>query len=204
MKHDLKNSVKDFVASKQLSNEQLNSLMSLVGEHAEVTAPKRNRVVLRVAAAMAVITIAAGLLWNVGLNKQTQVSLLVAEEVVQNHLKMKPLEVTGHSMQDIRAYFNQLDFSLRDSSLIAASNLQLLGGRYCSIQGFTAAQLRMKHKETADLETLYQAPYDSELFKDLPNLQEGQSPKRHYINGIGVDVWVDKGILFARTFSDDS
>ena len=204
MRHDLKNSVKDFVASKQLTNEQLDSLMSLVGGHAEIAAPKRNRVVLRIAAVMAVIAIAAGLLWNVGLYKQTQISLLVAEEVVQNHLKMKPLEVTGHSMQDMRAYFNQLDFSLRDSSLIATSNLQLLGGRYCSIQGFTAAQLRMKHKETGDLETLYQAPYNSELFKDLPNLQEGQSPIRHYINGIGVDVWVDKGILFARTFSDDS
>ena len=157
-----------------------------------------------IAAALAVIVVAAGFLWNANVNRQSQVSLLIAEEVVQNHLKMKPLEVTSHSLHDMHAYFNQLDFSLRNSSLITTSNLQLLGGRYCSIQGFTAAQLRLKHNETGDLETLYQAPYDSKLFKELPNLQEGQAPVRHYINGIGVDVWVDKGILFARTFSDES
>lgn len=203
MKNDLKNSVKAYIESRQLNDEQMDNLLNMVNVHAE-PAPKSRQTKTFVAAALALMVVAAGLLWNAGLKQQTQVSLLIAEEVVKNHLKMKPLEITSHSMHDMRAYFNQLDFSLRDSSLIAKSDLQLLGGRYCSIQGFTAAQLRLKHNKTGELETLYQAPYDSELFKELPNLQEGQAPVRHYINGIGVDVWVDKGILFARTFSDES
>ena len=203
MKHELKNSVKAYVESKQLNDEQMDSLLSMVNAPVE-PAPRSVRAMAPIAAVLAVIVVAAGLLWNANFKQQSQVSLLIAEEVVQNHLKMKPLEVTSHSLHDMRAYFNQLDFSLRNSSLIATSDLQLLGGRYCTIQGFTAAQLRLKHNETGDLETLYQAPYDAELFKELPNLQEDQAPVRHYINGIGVDVWVDKGILFARTFSDDS
>ena len=78
--------------------------------------------------------------------------------------------------------------------------MQLIGGRYCSIQGETAAQLRMQDKATGDIQIVYQAPYNKELFRELPKLQEGQDPVRHYVNGIGVDVWVEKGILFARSF----
>ena len=203
MKRDLKNSVKSYVESKQLSEEQLDNLLSMVNAQKEA-APKRSRSMLRMVAVVGSILIAAGLLWNVGFKQSPDVSILIAEEVVHNHLKMKPLEVTSHSLHDMRAYFNKLDFALRGSSLITSGNLKLLGGRYCSIQGITAAQLRMQDQETGELETLYEAPYNSDLFKELPNLQEGQAPKRHYINGIGVDIWVDKGILFARTFSDDT
>ena len=203
MKRNLKNSIKSYVESKQLSEEQLDSLLNIVNAQKQ-TKPKRSRPMLRMVAVMASILIAAGLLWNAGFKQSPEVSILIAQEVVHNHLKMKPLEVTSHSLHDMRAYFNKLDFALRDSSLIASGNMQLLGGRYCSIQGVTAAQLRMRDQETGELETLYEAPYNNDLFKELPNLQEGQTPKRHYINGIGVDIWVDKGILFARTFSDDT
>lgn len=203
MKHDLKNSVKSYVESRQLSEEQLDSLLGMVNTQKEVK-PKRSRPMLRIAVVMASILIAAGVLWNIGIKQQPEVSILIAEEVVHNHLKMKPLEVNSHSMQDMRAYFSKLDFALRGSSLIASGNLQLLGGRYCSIQGVTAAQLRLQDQQTGELETLYEAPYNNELFQELPDLQKGQTPKRHYINGIGVDIWVDKGILFARTFSDDT
>ncbi len=203
MKRDLKNSVKSYVESKQLNEEQLDSLVNMVNAQKEIE-PKQSRPMLRVAAVMASILIAAGLLWNVGFKQQPEVSILIAEEVVHNHLKMKPLEVSSHSLQDMRTYFNKLDFALRGSSLITSGDLQLLGGRYCSIQGVTAAQLRLQDRETGELETLYEAPYDNDLFQELPDLQKGQTPKRHYINGIGVDIWVDKGILFARTFSDDT
>ena len=83
---------------------------------------------------------------------------------------------------------------------MGSNNLELLGGRYCSIQGVTAAQLRMKQGESEDVQIVYQAPYDKELFKDLPNLQEGHEPVRHYVNGVVVDVWVENGILYARSF----
>ena len=202
MKHELKDSVKKYVQSKQLNEKQLDELMGLVDTQSKTANTTNQFRWLRAIAAVLVIGFAIGLYWNTTIRSYSEVSLLIAEEVVHNHLKMKPLEVSSHSLHDMRAYFNQLDFSLRSSSVIENTSLQLLGGRYCSIQGITAAQLRLKDKRTGDLETLYQAPYNKELFKDLPKLQEGQAPVRHFINGIAVEVWVEKGILFARTFSD--
>ncbi len=202
MRHDLKTSVKSHVESKQLSDEQFDDLIKLINTQATKLTSRERSLFVRAAAVVAVIVLAVGMLWKFYPNTELSVSLLIAEEVAHNHLKMKPLEVRSSSLHDMRAYFNQLDFSLSDSSIVSSSNLQLLGGRYCSIQGFTAAQLRMKHAQTGDLETVYQAPYDKDLFKDLPNLQKGQAPVRHYINGVAIDIWVEKGILFARTFSD--
>ena len=200
MKYELKDSVKKYVESKQLNENQLDGLMGLVD--AQSKPAKDQSRWLQAIVVVAVIGVAIGLYWNTTARNHSEVSLLIAEEVVHNHLKMKPLEVSSHSLHDMRAYFNQLDFSLRSSSVIENTTLQLLGGRYCSIQGITAAQIRLKDKQTGDLETLYQAPYNKELFKDLPKLQEGHAPVRHFINGIAVEVWVEKGILFARTFSD--
>ena len=154
----------------------------------------------RAIAAVLMLSLALGMFWSFGVNHQADVSRLIAEEVSYNHLKMKPMEVSSTSLIDVRAYFNELEFSLSASEFVANSNLQLIGGRYCSIQGETAAQLRMQDKETGNIQLVYQAPYDKELFRKLPQLQEGQDPVRHFVNGIGVDVWVKKGILFARSF----
>lgn len=199
MKHELKKSVKDYVESQELSSQQLEGLTSLINARYE----KRNRqrrYAITGLAAVIVLAVTLSLFWGFNVN-QSQVSQLIAEEVAYNHLKMKPLEVSGNSLQDIRTYFKKLDFALTNSSFVASNNLQLMGGRYCSIQGEAAAQLHMQDEATGAMQIIYQAPYNKALFRDLPNLQEGQQPVRHFVNGIGVDVWVEKGILFARSFN---
>ncbi len=74
------------------------------------------------------------------------------------------------------------------SQLVAQNRLKIIGGRYCSIQSDAAALLRMLNEETDTIEIIYQAPYDKELFRDLPKLYEGQTPVRRYVNGIAVDI----------------
>lgn len=199
MKHELKKSVKDYVESQQLSNEQLETLTKLINSrHAKSSRNKEFK--LRAIAAALVVSIALGMFWGIGARNQTNVSQLIAEEVAHNHLKMKPMEVSSGSLNEVRAYFSKLDFSLSRSNFVVNNNLQLIGGRYCSIQGETAAQLRMKDITTGDIQIFYQAPYNKDMFRDLPKLRQGQEPVRHYVNGIGVDVWVEKGLLFARSF----
>ena len=199
MKQELKKAVKGYVESQQLSNEQLRDLTQMFNAQRENNKPK-SLVKMRVIAAGLVLALALGMFWGFGVNHQADVSQLIAEEVSYNHLKMKPMEVTSTSLNDVRVYFSKLDFSLSPSQFVANNNLQLIGGRYCSIQGETAAQLRMQDKATGNIQIVYQAPYNKELFRELPKLQEGQDPVRHFVNGIGVDVWVEKGILFARSF----
>jgi hypothetical protein len=88
-----------------------------------------------------------------------------------------------------------------ESSLQVLNNLQLIGGRYCSLQGITAAQLRMKQGE--NLQTLYETEYVPDVFGDLPILEKGEEPQVVYAKGIKVKVWVEKGLLFALTDSPD-
>lgn len=199
MKQELKKAVKGYVESQQLSNEQLQGLTQMINAKHE-NKERRNLVKARAIAASLVLSLALGMFWEFGVNHKADVSQLIAEEVSYNHLKMKPMEVSSTSLSDVRAYFNKLEFSLSRSRFVANNNLQLIGGRYCSIQGETAAQLRMQDKVTGNIQVVYQAPYNKELFRELPKLKEGQDPIRHFVNGIGVDIWVEKGILFARSF----
>ena len=199
MKQALKNSVKNYVDEQELNDEQLDGLLQLM--NAKQKKNKHTNVAkFRAVAAVLVLSIALGLFWGVDKYKQANISQSIAEEVSYNHLRMKPMEVSSHSLDEVRAYFTNLNFSLTPSRFVADSKLQLIGGRYCSILGETAAQLRMQDQVTGNIQIVYQAPYNKSMFRDLPKLQEGQEPVRHFVNGIGVDVWVEKGILFARSF----
>ena len=197
MKESFKNSMKDFIESHELNDKQVDELNSLLKDN---RSSSRSVWVFSALASVAVISIALSILINQGLLYKTESSLLIAKEVAKNHLKLKPLEVRGASLGEISSYFSALDFSLGQSQYIDSNNLELIGGRYCSIQGIAAAQLRMKKDGSDDVQIVYQAPYNQELFRDLPELQDGKTPIRHYINGIAVDVWVENGILYARSF----
>ena len=199
MKQTLKKSVNDYIESQQLSDKQLQTLMQMAKSSDEQPQQSKH-MKLQAVVAVLVLSLTIGVFFNVDLGDRSDVSQLIAEEVSYNHMKMKPVEVSSNSINDVRAYFAQLDFSLIQSQFVADNYLQLIGGRYCSIQGEAAAQLRMRDKSTGDIQIVYQAPYNKALFRELPKLQEGSDPVRHFVNGIGVDIWVEKGILFARSF----
>jgi hypothetical protein len=124
---------------------------------------------------------------------------LIAVEVVNNHLNMKPLEVKAATLSKVRGYFTKLNFMPVGSKLDAMASLQLLGGRYCSLQGITAAQLRLKQGK--NLQTLYQTEYISAVFGGFPYLEKGEEPLIVYAKGVKVKIWVEKGLLFALTDS---
>jgi hypothetical protein len=100
-------------------------------------------------------------------------------------------------MQGISTYFKQLDFSPVSPSLLILSEKNLLGARYCSIQGITALQLRMMNSKTNKVQSLYETQYDKKVFKDFPKAEEGGMPLTVYVKGMKVDMWVEKDILFA-------
>ncbi|MFT4799487.1 MAG: hypothetical protein ACI9B8_002041 [Sulfitobacter sp.] len=73
---------------------------------------------------------------------------LIAAEVAKNHINMKPLEVQTGKLNELKDYFTELDFSPVQSSHFSAG--QLIGARYCSVQGVTAAQLRYDPNQHLD------------------------------------------------------
>lgn len=122
----------------------------------------------------------------------------IADEVATNHLHLKPVEVAGSDLEALRAYFTRLDFRPIDTTLPASADAELLGGRYCSIQGGIAAQLRLRGRD-GQLKTLYETRYDAKLHGPVPNRTAGDAPIRLSTRGISVVIWREHGVLFALT-----
>jgi hypothetical protein len=122
----------------------------------------------------------------------------IAVEVVDNHLKLKPLEVESGSLRDVLGYFDRLEFQLLESPRIAGNaGDQLLGGRYCSIQGIDAAQLRVASAD-GELSTWYEAILPAEKLEKIPDMDDGDEPSVFVVKGLQVRIWQEQGIVFAQ------
>ena len=198
-KISLKNSIQQHINYIDLQDEKLDELVQLQESLSNNQADRsRFSAFTKLAgiAATLIIAIAAGLFIS---NQQASIGGKIALEVSKNHLKLKPLEVNSNQLSDLSNYFTQLDFKLVHTKILSDPNWELIGARYCSIQGNSAAQLRLKNKQTGVIETLYQAPYYETQFSKVPVLEHSQPPLEEYAKGIGVNIWVEKGVLFALT-----
>ena len=120
----------------------------------------------------------------------------IADEVVVNHMKLKPLEVKSNSMIMVRKFFESLNFQLIKSAWLEGTGWQMIGGRFCTIQGEVAAQLRMQDVK-GNVRTLYQAPYDDAFHYDLPSISDDEEPMKLYSHGWTVRLWRERGLLLA-------
>lgn len=111
--------------------------------------------------------------------------LAISEEIAYNHNSQMQMEIKSNSLLDIQTYLNRLDFKLIKSEYFLEGNWELLGGRYCSISGKIAAQLRIKNKDTNEVYTYYQA---SNEFKPKQEMAFA-------VDGVNVELWQEKGLL---------
>lgn len=199
MKQSVKHALHNHLQQKSLSEKQIKQLQQLQNQGEQ---NKTNQSIgWRIPTVIAIsIILTVFLLYRpmMPLNQQNM-AMLIAEEVVSNHLKLKPLELKTNQLQDINQYFTMLDFVPIVSDRLPDLPNQLLGGRYCSLQGITAAQLRLRNANNGEIQTLYETGYDRNVFKKLPNLDNGEEPIILYAKGVKVDIWVEKGVLFALT-----
>ncbi|GIU15006.1 MULTISPECIES: hypothetical protein [unclassified Shewanella] len=193
-------------AGAESSAAQLSSNDFAAGEERNHNRPTRFKSMLALVAS--VLLLVFSLHWSpelswqggVSINQQSGVSdmsIKIAAEVAKNHIKMKPLEVQTAELSTLRDYFTALDFTPASSSRIGGGK-QMIGGRYCSIQGLTAAQIRFADKQPL---TLYQVQYDKALYGELPSVDLGQQPIELVDRGVAVSIWVEKGLLMATARS---
>lgn len=202
MKANLKQAIRNKLNDQQLSDAQLKALHAHLNQpisEQQISMPERRWLT---AASLAMLTLFTLTLLLFMPGKATDMPQQIAAEVVRNHMKLKPLEVSTSSLDKIRSYFDKLSF-VPITSLNIDDNSTLLGGRYCSIQGYTAAQLRILNPASGSLDTLYQAPYIKSIYGKLPDIGNQEAPLMVYERGIKVSIWVEKGILFARTHIDE-
>lgn len=197
MNKPLKQSVREHLDSYSLSEEQLNKLESLAEQNKPVTKHRVSIYPFTMAGAVAVFLLVFFL--TPYLQNQSGIQEKIAMEVVANHIKLKPLEIETSSIEAIRSYFKKLDFVPVNSQLVSQLGLELIGGRYCSLQGNISAQLRVRKFGTNNVQTLYQTEYRKDVFGNMPTLEEGDKPVDIYVKGVKVTIWVEKGLLFALT-----
>lgn len=202
-KNTLKDSVNEKLQEHALSGSQMLTLKALQQrQDTSDNGKTQNRgrchtVGFGLAASLAIVL---SLIW---LLQPQSVTLLpveeIALEVAGNHLSQKPLEIESSTLPPIRDYFNKLDFMPINSEYLADKGLVLLGGRYCSLQGINAAQLRFSPAGENSSQTLYQVGYDPATFESLPKYDLGETPVTTYAKGVKVTIWVEKGLVFALT-----
>jgi hypothetical protein len=206
MKTSLKNACKKYFGQQQLSDSQLDTLEAkLAGlnitspveteqaSETKVLKEKRTLKPLLNLAAVALVSMITLFLFNAN---QQDLGQSIAEEVVTNHMRFRPLEVESTDFFETRAYFTKLDFNLRPSKLLANKDVEMLGGRYCSIKSLIAAQLRYQDNKGKPL-TLYQVGYDKDKFGKLPSVDKLESPLVFYVDGFKVMLWNETGLLMA-------
>lgn len=117
-------------------------------------------------------------------------SFSISQEIAYNHNSQMPMEVVSHSLVDIQKYLHRLGFKLVDSHRLPSGGWQLLGGRYCSIDGKIAAQLKIKNLTSGKVYTYYQANLDSALGK----------PQVFSVDGVDVELWQEKGLVLGLAY----
>lgn len=195
---EFKKAIRHKVSCEQLSSDELAQLMLLQQTYHsdqqldDKNIPEKNSrwpLMTGLASCLAILLMTAFIMLD---SVSKNVTEKIANEVVVNHLKLKPLDVQSDNIQEVRSYFTLLDFRPSKSSVFG-EQLSLLGGRYCSIQGVTAVQLR--YKADNQLSTLYQVAYSQELFGLVPELDKGQKPLVMDVKGLNVSMWVEKNLL---------
>ena len=202
MNKPIKHSIQQHFNSKQLSDQQLHQLQLM--EKQNTTQATNNYfpwLNVAVLASVVIISLLSFYFLKPLYFAPQNIELRIAEEVAGNHLKLKPLEIKINHMQGIQNYFKHLDFLPVKPTFLDPTKQTLIGGRYCSIQGVTAAQLRIKDKNSGAIHSLYETLYDKRVFSSLPEIDAGEQPLTVYAKGIKVKIWVEKGVLFALTDS---
>ena len=119
----------------------------------------------------------------------------IMHEIAYNHQKEMPIEIASNSLINIGDYLNKLEFPLISSNTLNKRDWQLLGGRYCSINGKLAAQLKIKNLNDDKTYTLYQAAIGGNIEQVLGTDRE------QMIKGINVSIWQEKGLLLGLAHS---
>lgn len=184
MASSLKKVVKDHYESKSLSKGQLDNLMQLQ------PSPKK----FKLSKFAIPLSIAASFLFLLMGNffiSQDSIREKIIEEVAYNHHKKKEPEILTASISKIQEKLDRLDFSIVKPTKISSNDWIIIGGRYCSIQGKIAAQLKVKNRNTKIVYTLYEWPAQKDW-----NLDDIIGATKA-ADGVIVDIWWEKGLLFA-------
>ena len=181
MKQPLNKALKEYY-SGELNETQLQNLQQVSNSQSKV------RLQWALSGGLGFVVAAVLLSFVFTMNKEP-LSLRIAKEVSYNHNKQIPSEIVNGNYTLVSQSLDRLDFAIKESSRLG-KQYALIGGRYCSIQGVIAAQLKLKTENSPIDLTLFQ-------FKVPETFQLSNEIRTEYVNGVEVEIWQEGKIGFA-------
>lgn len=187
---EIDKTVRDFFLSEKLPAEKVQMIL----EQGEAQ-PRRSNTVwwhywVPVAAAAAIVMAFS---FQMGRSyDEEEYYFDVAGEIAMRHNGYKNFDVKTASFDDAQEGLKDLAFSvtpLVKQKLLSA--YEVLGARYCQLQGQQAAHLQVKNRKTGTLCTLYIASLKGPL-SSLKSLDREIDLEANH-----VDIWEDSDRLFA-------
>ena len=181
MKQPLNKALREYY-SQEISEEQLHSL-----NQASIRNTKKH---LQWAFSGGLGFVVAAVLLSFVFNTAHEpLSLRIAKEVSYNHSKQMPSEVISSDYAQVGSSLDRLGFLVKESKRLDQT-YALIGGRYCSIQGHIAAQLKLQASNNSQDLTLFQ-------FKVPKEFSLSSEIHTELVKGVEVKIWQESGIGFA-------
>lgn len=178
--HNLDDQLREHYARKQLDAVKLRALEAQLA-----CAPRRWAAWGWAAAAAAACVL---VFW--GLSAREGLAGALADEIARNHDEDLTIECRRYSR--LLERMPRLDFDLREPRNLP-QGLQLVGARYCSLQGRIAAQIKLVD-EQGRRHTLYEVR-DGERFRGL---EECSVPRE----GLRIRFWREDGLVLGLASPD--
>ncbi|MCF6338116.1 MAG: hypothetical protein L3J84_09225 [Gammaproteobacteria bacterium] len=184
-------SLKDYYHRKSLSADSVERLLAQAKTEKSATSLttigfRRPLVGLAWVASLFVLVMGAQFFYHQQ-SHQNNLTALVLEEIAMNHNKKLDAEYMEMEPEALRMAMQRLDFPLNLPADIQR-DFQLVGGRYCSIQGGLAAQLKVRNRATETVSTLYVTA----LTEKLARIEEQQVLQ----GSVDIQLWQQQGRFF--------
>ncbi|MEM9445417.1 MAG: hypothetical protein AAGA18_08685 [Verrucomicrobiota bacterium] len=178
---------KEYYQQQKLSSKRVEEILTSAKE-VELEVPwwrKNAGILLRVAAFLLMF----GIIFTFSLkdSRKNDLGSTVARDLIKNHNKQLRPEIVSSSYNEIQGYLTRMTVSVEPAEIFL-EKFEIIGGRYCSVQGELAAQLKVREKESNRMGSLYVCSDKSMLDRIRPDVYE--------INSQLVEIWKDKGRIF--------
>ena len=185
---NLEQELKNYYRSKRLASHRITAIQASMHEIGRT----RHRVsYLTPLAAVVLLTIGIGL-W-LYMSTDSSLTHQVVTEIRHNHLQHGALVAKSDQYTVVQAALSKLDFPIRPRRDELIQDFILIGGKYCTIQGYRAAQLKLSHRNSRIIHTLYVLPMTDNI-KDV-------EPGVYETNGVQIELWTDQLLFYGLAHS---
>ncbi len=189
MNDRLDSAIKDYYGNQTLSDETIDTILESAGAQETAGTPPRSseRVWYARLAAMAALLVFGFGIFHVWFLERDLTDRVLGE-IAMNHLKELSVEIASADYAIVQDGLDQLDVSILPPEQMR-QRFELIGGRYCSIEGGLAAQLKLRERESGQVQTLYATR--------MTNALEGIAPQESLHDDVRITLWSEGEVFFA-------